>query len=208
MKELFEQYGTVVKSHIAKDKETGKPRGFAFVEMSSDDETAKAIAELDGHTINGRSIVVKEAEDRGNSRPQNRSFDSNRPRRDSSPRRESSFSRESSARRDSSFSRDSSHGRESSVERPYSAPAKEESPFLNEQENASASEPAKKTKRGKGAKKKTFNTDGPSETRENKMSAYKKSGKKNNFHLDEDDDWEMELLKSKKRGWTDEEEEF
>lgn len=181
LKELFEQYGTVVKSHIAKDKETGKPRGFAFVEMSSDDETAKAIEGLDGHTINGRSIVVKEAEDRGNSRPQARSFDSNRPRRDDRPQR---------------------------AERPYTPPVKEDSPFMNEREDTSTSEPMKKTKRGKGGKKKVSGPDNSSESRENKMSAYKKSGKKNNFHLDEDDDWELELLKSKKRGWTDEEEEF
>ncbi|MDA9169147.1 hypothetical protein N9O14_01110 [Crocinitomicaceae bacterium] len=181
LKELFEQYGTVVKSHIAKDKETGKPRGFAFVEMSSDDETAKAIEGLDGHTINGRSIVVKEAEDRGNSRPQARSFDSNRPRRDDHPQR---------------------------AERTYTPPVKEDSPFMNEREDTSTSEPVKKTKRGKGGKKKVSGPDNSSESRENKMSAYKKSGKKNNFHLDEDDDWELELLKSKKRGWTDEEEEF
>lgn len=181
LKELFEQYGTVVKSHIAKDKETGKPRGFAFVEMSSDDETAKAIEGLDGHTINGRSIVVKEAEDRGNSRPQARSFDSNRPRRDDRPQR---------------------------AERTYTTPVKEDSPFMNEREDTSTSEPVKKTKRGKGGKKKVSGPDNSSESRENKMSAYKKSGKKNNFHLDEDDDWELELLKSKKRGWTDEEEEF
>jgi RNA recognition motif-containing protein len=181
LKELFEQYGTVVKSHIAKDKETGKPRGFAFVEMSSDDETAKAIEGLDGHTINGRSIVVKEAEDRGNSRPQARSFDSNRPRRDDRPQR---------------------------AERPYTPPVKEDSPFMNEREDTSTSEPVKKTKREKGGKKKVSGLDNSSESRENKMSAYKKSGKKNNFHLDEDDDWELELLKSKKRGWTDEEEEF
>jgi len=181
LKELFEQYGTVVKSHIAKDKETGKPRGFAFVEMSSDDETAKAIEGLDGHTINGRSIVVKEAEDRGNSRPQARSFDSNRPRRDDRPQR---------------------------AERTYTPPVKEDSPFMNEREDTSTSESVKKTKRGKGGKKKVSGPDNSSESRENKMSAYKKSGKKNNFHLDEDDDWELELLKSKKRGWTDEEEEF
>jgi RNA recognition motif-containing protein len=181
LKELFEQYGTVVKSHIAKDKETGKPRGFAFVEMSSDDETAKAIEGLDGHTINGRSIVVKEAEDRGNSRPQARSFDSNRPRRDDRPQR---------------------------AERTYTPPVKEDSPFMNEREDTSTSEPVKKTKRGKGGKKKVSGPDNSSESRENKMSAYKKSGKKNNFHLDEDDDWELELLKSKKRGWTDEKEEF
>ena len=181
LKELFEQYGTVVKSHIAKDKETGKPRGFAFVEMSSDDETAKAIEGLDGHTINGRSIVVKEAEDRGNSRPQARSFDSNRPRRDD---------------------------RQQRAERTYTPPVKEDSPFMNEREDTSTSESVKKTKRGKGGKKKVSGPDNSSESRENKMSAYKKSGKKNNFHLDEDDDWELELLKSKKRGWTDEEEEF
>lgn len=185
LKGLFEEYGTVVKSHIAKDKETGKPRGFAFVEMSSDEETANAIRGLDGHTINGRSIVVKEAEDRGSSKPQRKPFDNNRGPRDGGQRRDTPRS-----------------------DRPtYTPPApKEESPFANENEKSS-SEPVKKSKRGKGAKKKSSGDSG-GESRENKMSAYKKSGKKNNFQLDEDDDWEMELLKSKKRGWTDEEEEF
>ena len=66
---LFEEHGTVVKAHIAKDKETGKPRGFAFVEMSNDEETSRAISALDGRSINGREIVVKLAEDRSGNKP-------------------------------------------------------------------------------------------------------------------------------------------
>ncbi|MDB4516919.1 RNA-binding protein, partial [Crocinitomicaceae bacterium] len=68
LRELFESYGTVLKCQIAKDRDTGKPRGFAFVEMKSPEETQVAIRALDGHTVNGRSIVVKLAEDRSNSR--------------------------------------------------------------------------------------------------------------------------------------------
>jgi RNA recognition motif-containing protein len=59
--ELFTQYGEVSKAHLPTDKDTGKPRGFAFVEMSNDDEAGKAIEALDGFEINRRRIAVKVA---------------------------------------------------------------------------------------------------------------------------------------------------
>jgi len=59
LKLLFENYGTVVKCHIAKDRETGKPRGFAFVEMGTAEEAQEAIRALDNYEINGRNMVVK-----------------------------------------------------------------------------------------------------------------------------------------------------
>ena len=62
--ELFAQYGEVSKAHIPTDKDTGKPRGFAFVEMSNDDEASQAIEALDGFEINRRRIAVKVAENR------------------------------------------------------------------------------------------------------------------------------------------------
>lgn len=64
LRSLFEAYGGVKKVHIATDRETGKPRGFAFVEMYNDEQAQRAIAELDCKKINGRDIAVKEAEDR------------------------------------------------------------------------------------------------------------------------------------------------
>lgn len=84
--ELFEEYGKVTKVNIPTDKDTGKPRGFAFVEMSDADEANNAISALDGYEINRRRLAVKIAENRNDQkRPQNRSFGSNQ-------RRESNYS--------------------------------------------------------------------------------------------------------------------
>ncbi len=69
LRQLFEAYGTVLKATIATDRETGKPRGFAFVEMADKQEALAAIDGLDGHVINGRALAVKEAEQRSNDRP-------------------------------------------------------------------------------------------------------------------------------------------
>jgi len=69
LRQLFEAYGTVLKATIATDRETGKPRGFAFVEMADKQEALAAIDGLDGHVINGRALAVKEAEQRNNDRP-------------------------------------------------------------------------------------------------------------------------------------------
>jgi cold-inducible RNA-binding protein len=59
--ELFKAYGQVSRVHIAMDRETGRARGFAFVEMPNDDEAAKAIAGLDGKDVGGRNLKVNEA---------------------------------------------------------------------------------------------------------------------------------------------------
>jgi len=70
LKDFFTPYGEVTSAKIINDKETGKSRGFGFVEMSDDAAAKKAIAELDGGTIEGRSIKVMEArpkENRGGS---------------------------------------------------------------------------------------------------------------------------------------------
>lgn len=61
--ELFSQYGTVESVRLITDRDTGRPRGFGFVEM--DDEGAdKAIRELDGTDLGGRNIRVNEARPR------------------------------------------------------------------------------------------------------------------------------------------------
>lgn len=64
LKETFEQYGKVLKATVATDRETGKSRGFGFVEMSDSDEAKNAITALDNYQLNGRPITVKEAEQR------------------------------------------------------------------------------------------------------------------------------------------------
>jgi RNA recognition motif-containing protein len=61
LRALFEPFGQVTRVHIATDRETGRARGFAFVEMTNDDEAAKAIAALDGKEVGGRNLKVNEA---------------------------------------------------------------------------------------------------------------------------------------------------
>jgi RNA recognition motif-containing protein len=62
--ELFEQFGTVDSAKVIFDKETGRSRGFAFVEMPDEEEAERAIKELNETTLDGRTIVVKKAESR------------------------------------------------------------------------------------------------------------------------------------------------
>jgi RNA recognition motif-containing protein len=61
LQELFKQFGQVTRVHVAMDRETGRARGFAFVEMPNDEEAARAIAALDGKEVNGRNLKVNEA---------------------------------------------------------------------------------------------------------------------------------------------------
>jgi RNA recognition motif-containing protein len=64
LRELFGQMGTVADAKVVMDRETGRPRGFAFVEMSSDQEAQKAIEQLNGRDVDGRAINVNEAQER------------------------------------------------------------------------------------------------------------------------------------------------
>ena len=66
---LFQPFGQVGRIHIATDRETGRARGFAFVEMPNDDEAVKAIAGLDGKEFGGRNIKVNEARPKGGRPP-------------------------------------------------------------------------------------------------------------------------------------------
>ena len=59
--QLFEEYGTVKSVYIPTNKETGQPRGSAFVEMKIDTEEAKAIEALNGSKLMGRNIKVSKA---------------------------------------------------------------------------------------------------------------------------------------------------
>jgi cold-inducible RNA-binding protein len=61
LRALFEPFGQVSRVHIAMDRETGRARGFAFVEMPNDAEAAKAIQGLDGKDVGGRNLKVNEA---------------------------------------------------------------------------------------------------------------------------------------------------
>ncbi|MBK8257265.1 MAG: RNA-binding protein [Polyangiaceae bacterium] len=60
----FSALGEVTDVHVVTDRETGQPRGFAFVTMGSPQEAAKAIAEMNGAMLDGRPLRVNEAEER------------------------------------------------------------------------------------------------------------------------------------------------
>jgi cold-inducible RNA-binding protein len=61
----FAQYGSIERVNIVTDRDTGQPRGFAFVEMTQGNEAQNAIASLNGMELNGRAIVVNEARPKG-----------------------------------------------------------------------------------------------------------------------------------------------
>jgi cold-inducible RNA-binding protein len=58
---LFERYGAVNSARIMTDRETGRSRGFAFVEMENENEANQAISALNGYTLDGRALNVNEA---------------------------------------------------------------------------------------------------------------------------------------------------
>lgn len=66
LREVFEQYGEVDSAKVIMDRETGRSRGFGFVEMSNETEGQEAIRELNESQLDGRTIVVKQAEEREN----------------------------------------------------------------------------------------------------------------------------------------------
>ena len=64
LRAAFADVGNVADLKIMMDRETGRPRGFAFVEMSTDNEARDAIAKLDGRELGGRNLKVNEAQER------------------------------------------------------------------------------------------------------------------------------------------------
>ena len=64
LRDLFERHGSVASVKVITDRETGRPRGFAFVEMSEQSAATDAIRALDGSQLGGRSLKVNEAQDK------------------------------------------------------------------------------------------------------------------------------------------------
>jgi cold-inducible RNA-binding protein len=64
VRSLFEEYGAVGRVNLVTDRETGRAKGFAFVEMSNDGEGDKAIAALNGRELDGRALNINEARPR------------------------------------------------------------------------------------------------------------------------------------------------
>lgn len=164
LKSAFEQYGQVNKVSLAVDKETGKSKGFAFIEMRNNEEAIAAIKGLDGQSLHGRQIAVKQAEDRSNGAPK-REFNNNNDRkpfvRENREPRENS---NSPAKKDHDDDDDHTTTPEIFIPKPIANKVveKKKDPIMKKIE------------------------DRP---KANKMQAYKKSGKQNRFFYDDDDDY-------------------
>ena len=78
LQELFAQAGTVESAQVIEDRDTGRSKGFAFVEMSTEDEAASAIDQFNGKEIAGRMLKVNEAKPRENRGGGGRGFSDNR----------------------------------------------------------------------------------------------------------------------------------
>ncbi len=76
---LFSEIGELVEVFLPTDRETGRPRGFAFVEYTDPASIPAAVERFDGYELGGRAIRVNEAEDRPQRRPSNFSSDRDRP---------------------------------------------------------------------------------------------------------------------------------
>jgi len=72
LREHFNQFGEVVSASIVSDRDTGRSRGFGFVEMGTEDEGRAAQNALDGQELDGRQLKVNEAKPREDHRPRDR----------------------------------------------------------------------------------------------------------------------------------------
>jgi RNA recognition motif-containing protein len=80
LEEIFEKFGAVISAKVVMDKETGKSKGFAFVEMEKREDGLEAIEHLNDISLGKKPLVIKEAEERSPARPSN--GPNNRPRFD------------------------------------------------------------------------------------------------------------------------------
>ncbi len=74
LKSLFAKYKSLVSGKVITDRETGRARGFGFVEIDSDEEADQAISEMNGKDLGGRALVVNEARPQEKQERKERSF--------------------------------------------------------------------------------------------------------------------------------------
>ncbi|MBM3418992.1 MAG: hypothetical protein FJY17_08765 [Bacteroidetes bacterium] len=173
LKSLFEQYGKVAKASVATDRETGKSRGFGFVEMPDFNEAQESIRALDGFVVNGRPIAVKEAEDRsGNKGPVNQS-------KPASHHSQGNPARQDSTRSNGEFNQ--SHS----------------SPDTFIEENF------KTDQRKKGKEKSNDESDVELKAKKVKLDAQSKKANKYNKFYDDDEDLDPELFSYRKKDEED-----
>jgi RNA recognition motif-containing protein len=164
LKSAFEQYGQVNKVSLAIDKETGKSKGFAFIEMRNNEEAVAALKGVDGQTMHGRQIAVKQAEDRSNGAPK-REFNNNNDRKP--------FVREN---------REPREGNNSATKKEHD----------DDDDHTSTPEifiPKPVVNKIVEKKKDPIMKKIEDRPKANKMQAYKKSGKQNRFFYDDEDDY-------------------
>src|SRR3954462_14851168 len=77
--EIFEKFGAIVSAKVALDKETGKSKGFGFVEMANDEDGLEAIEHLNDISLGKKPLVVKQADERSAPSGNNRGGGGNRP---------------------------------------------------------------------------------------------------------------------------------
>ncbi len=66
LEEIFEKFGAIKSARVAIDRETGKSKGFAFVEMANDEDAKEAIEHLKGISLGKKPLIVTQAEERNN----------------------------------------------------------------------------------------------------------------------------------------------
>ena len=175
LKSLFEQHGKVAKASVAVDRETGKSRGFGFVEMPDENEAQTAIRALDGFHVNGRPIAVKQAEDRSGNKGQG------------NPSKPSYNANQNTANRKDEYSKPKSD---------YTPPPVSPDIF--------SPDIFKTDQRKKGKEKTKAELDAELKAKKLKLDAQsKKANKYNKFYEEDDDDLDPDLFSYRKKDEED-----
>jgi cold-inducible RNA-binding protein len=78
LRQMFEPHGAIESAKVATDRDTGRSRGFGFIEMASNSEAESAIAALNGREVGGRALIVNEARPKTSEGGRSRGYDGGR----------------------------------------------------------------------------------------------------------------------------------